>query len=164
MCTCITHTRARACVSHFTRYYRVTCDLRHTRSRRGMVCLMSSLFLSCVFYYWLILPHLDCHINHDWLHVERFQGRFLEFGQIEYEIDWILQYIQETSCIREFSNGSFDSLKTDSLSVAPFLCLDIPSSAVQRIEGERCRTTACALPSTCSSSTISSSIHARDPL
>jgi hypothetical protein len=49
MCTCITHTRARACVSHFTRYYRVTCDLRHTRSRHGMVCLMSSLFLSCVF-------------------------------------------------------------------------------------------------------------------
>jgi hypothetical protein len=47
----------------------MTCD--DTRSRRDMVCLMSSLFLSCVFY-WLILSHLDCHVNHDWLHVERF--------------------------------------------------------------------------------------------
>jgi hypothetical protein len=40
-----THTRVR--VLRFTRYYRVTCD--DARSRRGMVCLMSSLFLSCVF-------------------------------------------------------------------------------------------------------------------
>jgi hypothetical protein len=65
------NTRTRARVSRFTRYYRVTCD--DARSRRSMVCLMSSLFLSCIFY-WLILPHLDCHVNHDWLHVERFQG------------------------------------------------------------------------------------------
>jgi hypothetical protein len=102
-------------------------------------------------------------------------------------MDWVLQYIQETSCKREFLNGSFDSLKTDSLSAPPFLCLAVPSSAVQRIEGERClrtdagdlrparvpanqvsrkcaRMTARALPSTCSSSTISSSIRARDPL
>jgi hypothetical protein len=71
MCTCITHTRAR--FSHFTRYYRITCDLWLARSRRDMVCLMSSLFLSCIFY-WLILPHLDWHVNHDRLHVERFQG------------------------------------------------------------------------------------------
>jgi hypothetical protein len=41
--------------------------------RHGIVCLMSSLFLSCVFY-WLSLPHLDCHVNHDWLHIERFHG------------------------------------------------------------------------------------------
>jgi hypothetical protein len=47
-------------VSRFTHYYRVTCDL------------MSNLFLSYVFY-WLILSYMDCHINHDWLHVvERF--------------------------------------------------------------------------------------------
>jgi hypothetical protein len=26
-----------------------------------------------VFFYCLILPHLDCHVNHDWLHVESFQ-------------------------------------------------------------------------------------------
>jgi hypothetical protein len=114
-------------------------------------------------------------------------GRFLEFGQIESETNWVIQYIQETSCIREFSNGSFDSLKNDSLSAPPFLCITVPSSAVQWIEGERClrtdagdlrparvpvnqvsgkcaRTTAHALPSVCSSSTISSSIHARDPL
>jgi hypothetical protein len=38
----------------------------------------------------------------------------------------------------EFSNGSFDSPKTDSLFVPPFLCLAIPSSVVQWIEGERC--------------------------
>jgi hypothetical protein len=65
MCTCITHTRTR--VFHVLR---MACDLR--RSRRGMVCLMSILFLCCVFY-WLILSHLD-YVNHDWLHVERFQG------------------------------------------------------------------------------------------
>jgi hypothetical protein len=71
MCTCITYTHTCARVSRFTHYYLVTCD--DARSRGGMVCLMSSLFLSCVFY-WLTLPHLDCHVNHDWLHVERFQG------------------------------------------------------------------------------------------
>jgi hypothetical protein len=83
--------------------------------------------------------------------------------------------------------GSFDSLKTNSLSSLPFLCLAVPSSAAQRIEGERClrtdagdlrptrvpvnqvfgkcaRTTARALPSTCSSLTVSSSIRAWDPL
>jgi hypothetical protein len=65
-------------------------------------------------------------------------GRFLEFGQIKSETDWVLQYIQETSCIREFLNGSFDSLKTDSLSAPPYLCLAVPSSVVQWIEGERC--------------------------
>jgi hypothetical protein len=54
-------------------YALLSRDLWLARSRRGMVCLMSSLFLSCIFY-WLILPHLDCHVNHDWLHVERFQG------------------------------------------------------------------------------------------
>jgi hypothetical protein len=114
-------------------------------------------------------------------------GRFLEFGQIESEMDWVLQYIQETSCIREFSNGLFDYLKTDLLSTPPFLRLTVPSFAVQRIEGERClrtdagdlrparvpvnqvsrkcaRTTARALPSACSSSMISSSIHTRDSL
>jgi hypothetical protein len=45
MCTYITHMCTR--VSRFTRYYHVTCD--DARSRRGMACLMSSLFLSCVF-------------------------------------------------------------------------------------------------------------------
>jgi hypothetical protein len=25
-------------------------------------------------FYWLSLPHLDCHVNHDWLHIERFHG------------------------------------------------------------------------------------------
>jgi hypothetical protein len=44
MCTCITQTHVRA---RFTCYYRVTCD--NARSRRGMLCLMSSLFLSCDF-------------------------------------------------------------------------------------------------------------------
>jgi hypothetical protein len=95
-------------------------------------------FIFVLRFYWLILPHLDCHINHDWLHVERFQGRFLKFGQIESEMDWVLQYIYETSYIRKFSDGSFESLKTDSLSTPPFLCLAVPSSTVQRIEGERC--------------------------
>jgi hypothetical protein len=134
MCTCITHTRAR--VSRFTRYYHVTCDLRRCAiaSWHGV---FNEQFICPAFFYWLILPHLDCHVNHDWLHVERFQGRFLEFGQVESETDWVLQYIQETSCIRDSSNGSFDSLKTDSLSASPFLCLAVPSSAVQRIEGER---------------------------
>jgi hypothetical protein len=28
MCTCITHTRTRACVLRFTRHYHVTCDVR----------------------------------------------------------------------------------------------------------------------------------------
>jgi hypothetical protein len=42
MCTCITHTRTR--VFHVLR---MACDLR--RSRRDMVCLMSILFLCCVF-------------------------------------------------------------------------------------------------------------------
>jgi hypothetical protein len=63
MCTCITHTHMHAhtrfvfyallsCdlrVSWFTCYYRVISDLWLARSRRDMVCLMSSLFLSCVF-------------------------------------------------------------------------------------------------------------------
>jgi hypothetical protein len=31
-------------------------------------------FIFILRFYWLILPHLDCHVNHDWLHVERFQG------------------------------------------------------------------------------------------
>jgi hypothetical protein len=100
---------------------------------------------------------------------------------------WVLQYIQETSCKREFSNDSFDYLKTDLFSAPPFLRLIVPSFVVQRIEGERClrtdagdlrparvpanqvsgkcaRTTARALPSACSSSMISSSIRARDLL
>jgi hypothetical protein len=86
------------------------------------------------------------------------------------------------SCIQKISNGSFDSLKTDSFSASSFLRLAVSSSAVQRIEGERylrtdagdlrparvpanqvskkcARTTAHALPSSCSSS-----IHARDSL
>jgi hypothetical protein len=85
------------------------------------------------------------------------------------------------SCIRKSTHGSFDSLKIDSLSAPPFLRLAVSSSAVQRIEVDRClRTNAgdlrpvrvpanqvsrkCALPSACSSSTISSSIRAWDPL
>jgi hypothetical protein len=74
ICTCITHTHARAHAFRILRViivWLVTCN--DARSRRGMVCLMRSLFLSCVFY-WLILPHLDCHVNHDWLHLGRFQG------------------------------------------------------------------------------------------
>jgi hypothetical protein len=35
------------------------------------------IFVLHFFYYWLILPHLDCHVNHDWLHVERFHGAVL---------------------------------------------------------------------------------------
>jgi hypothetical protein len=58
MFTCITHTRTRVRVSHFTRYYRV----------------FNEQFIFVLRFYWLILPHLDCHVNHDWLHIERFQG------------------------------------------------------------------------------------------
>jgi hypothetical protein len=91
------------------------------------------------------------------------------------------------SCIQKITLGSFDSLKTDSLSTSPFLRPVVPSFAVQWIEGERClqtdagdlrparvpanqvsgkcaRMTARVLPSTCSSSTVSSSVHAWDPL
>jgi hypothetical protein len=85
------------------------------------------------------------------------------------------------------THGSFNSLKTDSLSAPSFLRLAVPSSTVQRIEGERflrteagdlrparvlanhiswkcTHTTARALPSAYSSSMVSSSIRARDPL
>jgi hypothetical protein len=129
------NTHARAHVSRFTCYYCVTCDLR--RSFRGMVCLMSSLFLSCIFY-WLILSHIDCHINHDWLHVERLQGAVPEIWADRIWDGLGPSIYTGTSCIREFSNGSFDSLKTGSLSAPLFLCLAVPSFAVQRIEGERC--------------------------
>jgi hypothetical protein len=74
MCTCITHKCKSSRAFHVLRIiitWLVTCD--DVWSRRDMMCLMSSLFLSCVFY-WLILPHLNCHVNHDWLHVQRFQG------------------------------------------------------------------------------------------
>jgi hypothetical protein len=152
-----------------------------------MVCLMSSLFLSYIF---LLVNSTAPRLPRQPRLVARREvpgGRFLEFGQIESETDWVLQYIQETSCIWEFSNGSFDSLKTDSLSASTFLCLVVPSSAVQRIKEERClrtdagdlrpalvpanqvsgkcaRLTARTLPFACSSSTISSSICARNSL
>jgi hypothetical protein len=66
-----THTHVR--VSHFTHYYRVTCDLRWCTiaSWHGV---FNKQFIFVLRFYWLILPHLDCHVNHDWMHVERFQG------------------------------------------------------------------------------------------
>jgi hypothetical protein len=78
MCTCITHARACARVLRFTRYYvlrisHFTRDLRRCAitSWHGV---FNEQFIFVLRFYWLILPHLDCHVNHDWLHIERFQG------------------------------------------------------------------------------------------
>jgi hypothetical protein len=72
MPTCITHTRTR--VSRFTRYYHVTCDLRWSVVASWHDVFNEQFIFCPAFFYWLILPHLDCHVNHDWLHVERFHG------------------------------------------------------------------------------------------
>jgi hypothetical protein len=66
MCTCITHTCTRVRVSHFTRYYRV----------------FNEQFIFVLRFYWLILPHLDCHINHDWLHIEVLGGSSWNLGSV----------------------------------------------------------------------------------
>jgi hypothetical protein len=83
MCICITHAR----VSYFTCYYHVTCAITSWHD------VFNKQFIFVLCFYWLILPHLHCHINYDWLHVERFQGWFLKFGQIKFETDCVLQYI-----------------------------------------------------------------------
>jgi hypothetical protein len=75
MCTCITHTSAR--ISRFTHYYRVTYNLRWCAIASWHGVFNEQFIFVLWFFYWLILPHLDCHLNHDWLHVERFQGAVL---------------------------------------------------------------------------------------
>jgi hypothetical protein len=179
MCIYITHTHAHA---RFAFYALLSRDLWHLDYH-----MFNERFIFVLHFYWLILPRLDCHVNHDWLHIERILrvvpkicadriwdglGPSIYIGDVMYtedSLDW------------------FDSLKTDSLYVPPFLRLAVPSSVVQRIEGERClwanagdlrptrvpmnqisgkcaRTTARALSSMCSSSTVSSYVCARDPL
>jgi hypothetical protein len=66
MCICITH----ACFVFYVLLSRglwwCTIVLWHA--------VFNEQFIFILHFYWLILPHLDCHVNHDWLHVERFQG------------------------------------------------------------------------------------------
>jgi hypothetical protein len=66
------NTHARACFTFYALLC-VTCDLRRCAivSWHGV---FNGQFIFVLHFYWLILPHLDCHVNHDWLHVERFQG------------------------------------------------------------------------------------------
>jgi hypothetical protein len=66
----IHNTHVHAC---FTFYALLSCDLWWCviTSWHGV---FNEQFIFIVCFYWLILPHLHWHVNHDWLHIERFQG------------------------------------------------------------------------------------------
>jgi hypothetical protein len=68
-----THRHGRARILRFTRYYHMTCDLRRC-AIASWYGVFNEQFIFVLCFYWLILPHLDCHVKYDWLHVERFQG------------------------------------------------------------------------------------------
>jgi hypothetical protein len=55
------NTRMRARVSHFTRYYHVTYE-QFIFVRHGV---FNEQFIFILRFYWLILSHLDWHVNHD---------------------------------------------------------------------------------------------------
>jgi hypothetical protein len=55
------NTRMRVRVSHFTRYYHVTYE-QFIFVRHGV---FNEQFIFILCFYWLILSHLDWHVNND---------------------------------------------------------------------------------------------------
>jgi hypothetical protein len=181
-----THTRSRVFrVLRVIITWLVTSD--YAWSRRGMVCLMSSLFLSCIFLLLVNsttprLPHqprlvarrevpravLGIWADRIWdgLGPSIYTGDVLYMGVLERFIrlseNWLTFYAVVSLSCRSLVRRAAD--RGRALSPNRRWWSETCTGADESGSRKCARTTARALLSTCSSSTISSSIRARDPL